>query len=100
MSVKFQSTLPVRGATRPGGAGGHGSVISIHAPREGSDLLGYSDERDHTISIHAPREGSDDGLYRLLEGLRIISIHAPREGSDSCLHFVLHPDNDFNPRSP
>ena len=56
--------------------------ISIHAPREGSDLLGYSDERDHTISIHAPREGSDDGLYRLLEGLRIISIHAPREGSD------------------
>ena len=75
-------------------------MISIHAPREGSDLLGYSDERDHTISIHAPREGSDDGLYRLLEGLRIISIHAPREGSDSCLHFVLHPDNDFNPRSP
>ena len=33
----FQSTLPVRGATRFGDAWEVTSVISIHAPREGSD---------------------------------------------------------------
>ena len=58
-------------------------IISIHAPREGSD-----DDFDDlkcfgtNISIHAPREGSD-----VAEDLRNcpgfeISIHAPREGSD------------------
>ena len=58
--VVFLSTLPARGATKdrrrfPGGA-----AISIHAPREGSDL-----QRSKImftfclISIHAPREGSD-----------------------------------------
>ena len=33
------------------------------------------------ISIHAPREGSDDGLLHGADGDEI-SIHAPREGSD------------------
>ena len=35
--------------------------ISIHAPREGSDMCPLDLEMAHrTISIHAPREGSDD----------------------------------------
>ena len=80
-------------------------VISIHAPREGSD--GHSPQihpKTKQISIHAPREGSDPGtptmtLYpmRFLSTLPArgatdqraakllrwrISIHAPREGSD------------------
>ena len=33
------------------------------------------------ISIHAPRVGSDDSARRMLE-IRQISIHAPRVGSD------------------
>ena len=33
----FQSMLPVRGATKPRGSGSHHVVISIHAPRAGSD---------------------------------------------------------------
>ena len=33
--------------------------ISIHAPREGSDLFGLSLSVQMRISIHAPREGSD-----------------------------------------
>jgi len=38
-SAKFQSTLPVRGATcRQGRQKAH-SVVSIHAPGEGSDLI-------------------------------------------------------------
>ena len=34
-------------------------MISIHAPREGSDVLAYYGSSDFDISIHAPREGSD-----------------------------------------
>ena len=36
-SNEFQSTLPARGATRPVKIGFIISLISIHAPREGSD---------------------------------------------------------------
>ena len=40
MERRFQSTLPVRGATpQPCGRTGEGEQISIHAPREGSDLV-------------------------------------------------------------
>ena len=78
--------------------------ISIHAPREGSDLITMFVVLDMTISIHAPREGSDECLPRpgreqkhfyprSPRGERPkvfskkscvfkISIHAPREGSD------------------
>ena len=35
--VAFLSTLPARGATRPSASCGDPIVISIHAPREGSD---------------------------------------------------------------
>ena len=35
--IRFQSTLPVRGATCSLIVRGHLSFISIHAPREGSD---------------------------------------------------------------
>ena len=34
---EFQSTLPVRGATLDAGVILYAEVISIHAPREGSD---------------------------------------------------------------
>ena len=80
---KFQSTLPVRGATPGTYTFSNISQISIHAPREGSDVStmgtnGYT----LIISIHAPREGSD--LVHMRQGLpMMISIHAPREGSDA-----------------
>ncbi len=78
--------------------------ISIHAPREGSDLHHVPAVRAIDISIHAPREGSDSArspacqshhyFYphspqrgatrqprgRLLDGP--ISIHTPRKGND------------------
>ena len=58
---KFQSTLPARGATRLRCALSLRPIISIHAPRTGSDIhalvaLG----RVLEISIHAPRTGSDN----------------------------------------
>ena len=56
----FQSTLPARGATTDGMTPDSPRVISIHAPREGSDYLSLCWVfRIHYISIHAPREGSD-----------------------------------------
>ena len=38
--------------------------ISIHAPREGSDMVTLVSLVDATISIHAPREGSDEVVVR------------------------------------
>ena len=59
---KFQSTLPVKGATTLRLFGCWYQNISIHAPREGSDS--YVSEKIYTyfISIHAPREGSDSNV--------------------------------------
>ena len=63
-------------------ASGAATMISIHAPRGGSDALPGSDGHNFPdISIHAPRGGSDPGKYaagRIFQ----ISIHAPRGGSD------------------
>ena len=56
-------------------------AISIHAPREGSDVNSAAGSKSGSISIHAPREGSDLSL-RSVGTLKPISIHAPREGSD------------------
>ena len=84
---------------------GFQTFISIHAPREGSDLfeLAFGDQcaeflstlpargatagqqvaiYQFVISIHAPREGSDRPCRGLVLRAREISIHAPREGSD------------------
>ena len=74
---KFQSTLPVRGATE--------------GYREGPAVF--------CISIHAPREGSDSSAIAGYPA-GIISIHAPREGSDGRARPSGRRFRDFNPRSP
>ena len=79
-------------------------IISIHAPRTGSDQTalktgadpvifqstlparGATDGKDYIdadtiISIHAPRTGSDRMVFALPIP-KVISIHAPRTGSD------------------
>ena len=82
-------------------------LISIHAPRTGSDLVAEAHAGRDGISIHAPRTGSDAGCCiigccaahfnpRSPHGERRhrhpccgsavpISIHAPRTGSDDFL---------------
>ena len=65
----FQSTLPVWGATLLRGSGHRLGIISIHAPRVGSDAGGiFCRLVIGIISIHAPRVGSD-GLYNEQTGL-------------------------------
>ena len=101
----FQSTPPARGATPKYRIIPTNTPISIHAPREGGDVVlqtlqallldfnprpprgGRRHRRGHRpadtmISIHAPREGGDTVVLRHLEE-KTISIHAPREGGDS-----------------
>ncbi len=53
------------------------SIVSIHAPRERSDLCGGVAQDRRGVSIHAPRERSDD-------------VHTNKRRYEHC----------FNPRSP
>ena len=101
----FQSTLPVWGATALENTRTIRMVISIHAPRVGSDEDAlHASAFASLISIHAPRVGSDPLLLqhpvwvlRFQSTLPVwgatvslsvvavvfdISIHAPRVGSD------------------
>ena len=118
---EFQSTLPVRGATSENVVVLNNGLISIHAPRAGSDVAdllraGYVEISIHapragsdfsvrnfrikdTISIHAPRAGSDTRVPHAPAQLPI-SIHAPRAGSDPQNQATRFRPCDFNPRSP
>ena len=76
-------------------------VISIHAPREGCDLLvKWVVPTIRLISIHAPREGCDKRLVLILLSPGVISIHAPREGCDSIAMWSARHGTYFNPRTP
>ena len=124
MIYKFQSTLPARGATATLNAKQEWFLISIHAPRTGSDAPRHGRRpTPDLISIHAPRTGSDTGgdagqhRHRHfnprsphgerppgVRGSRAtvpISIHAPRTGSDQHgAGYTPCPLHYFNPRSP
>ena len=99
------------------------SLISIHAPRVGSDLTrarldlranlfqstlpvwGATEEiwaalDAWAISIHAPRVGSDDPFPASTSDRVLISIHAPRVGSDILVPLCAWRIVNFNPRSP
>ena len=76
-------------------------LISIHAPRTGSDIMpNQAYAKYMEISIHAPRTGSDAGIPLTLEIAICISIHAPRTGSDAHRRQLRHARRNFNPRSP
>ena len=74
-------------------------IISIHAPRMGSDRRDGRPRTRIVISIHAPRMGSDRRI-RPVGCDRKISIHAPRMGSDGTACCRVSADCNFNPRSP
>ena len=73
----FQSTPPVKAATK-------GCVVRASA---------------NNISIHAAREGGDPQFSAVFCAFRI-SIHAAREGGDANFRFVRIAHMDFNPRRP
>ena len=81
--AKFQSTLPVGGATIDNS---HQSFdndgFQSTLPVGGATIIRQANISANMISIHAPRGGSDSDLSPWLRR-RCISIHAPRGGSDS-----------------
>ena len=75
-------------------------MISIHAPREGSDGRIVKRSARKGISIHAPREGSDTMQFDPATGVSLFLSTLPARGA------TMHrfPNGkvyiDFYPRSP
>ena len=67
LTLAFQSTLLVRGATHKHTLRGIKEDISIHAPRERSDILRLFLSNNLAISIHAPRERSDGKVIHTIQ---------------------------------
>ena len=90
--AQFLSTLPARGATWWSWPCKRQTSPDFYprSPRGERQKIVYDVLLDANISIHAPREGSDlhAGGHIYAEGR--ISIHAPREGSDRtrCTRFL------------
>ena len=98
-NFRFQSTLPVGGATITILAKYGVVIISIHAPRGGSDPI----TRLHTvlaiISIHAPRGGSDYVGSPISPISKYFNPRSPW-GERPIIWVYLLELSDFNPRSP
>ena len=98
--LRFQSTLPVWGATVKAGLMGTGKIISIHAPRVGSDEPELIDSKGSTLFQStlpvwgATRPAGGTGSQK-----RDFNPRSPcgerQDGQD-----VVSPSSDFNPRSP
>ena len=96
----FQLTLPVWGATNPGGDLYLTKWISTHAPRVGSDLGNAVEPALRKISTHAPRVGSDACDFRV-SNLRIeFQLTLPVWGATRMRALTGRARCDFNSRSP
>ena len=100
-SIKFQSTLPVWGATERERLTSRRQKISIHAPRVGSDpllnIINYFHCDFNPRSPCGERQQEKQKYKRIYE----ISIHAPRVGSDNvAINKKTDKQENFNPRSP
>ena len=75
-------------------------IISIHAPRVGSDTQVTHGVVHTVISIHAPRVGSDLNPIKFPAHFCPISIHAPRVGSDLQIGAHRHIQRGFQSTLP
>ena len=97
---RFQSTLPVGGATLNLYCFEPRLFISIHAPREGSDHLNHDEDKEAVEFQSTLPAKRATALASRYADSRDISIHAPREGSDKRGAALADHGNNFNPRSP
>ena len=97
---QFQSTLPVRGATRYIRDAALDVFISIHAPRAGSDPHTGGQIAGIQISIHAPRAGSDSAGMKLRALRGKFQSTLPVRGATVPLSARHLSATYFNPRSP
>ena len=98
--LSFQSTLPVKGATNMFLLIYSSQNISIHAPREGSDVGKTMPRIDTLISIHAPREGSDCDSGIKTNVVTGFQSTLPVKGATTSANCYVRRFNNFNPRSP
>ena len=97
---RFQSTPSVGRATAVCIGNGIAEVISIHALRGESDLLGI-DQLDGMFEFQStPSVGRATGLICGGIQLGIISIHALREEGDPVTRALSAGPSYFNPRPP
>ena len=99
-TVRFQSTLPARGATLSIAVVVPVPLISIHAPRTGSDLDSLPEGVQESISIHAPRTGSDSASAAALPYALKFQSTLPARGATMSEALHLSMPSNFNPRSP
>ena len=99
--IRFQSTLPARGATERRGEVHSQFSISIHAPRTGSDGLccARSDGQDYHFNPRSPHGERHNVKTDWLQSV-YISIHAPRTGSDAITAFPWEDTGTFQSTLP
>ena len=95
----FQSTRPMRGATMNKLFVLITVNVSIHAPHAGRDRIIFIYQKLYYVSIHAPHAGRDIGLHDV-DLLNCVSIHAPHAGRDHGLKNLFDFLKCFNPRAP
>ena len=97
---QFQFTHPGRGATLLGSISGFRLCVSIHAPREGCDLM-VETHQDRPLSFNSRTPGGVR-LDEAREGViaHRVSIHAPREGCDGRDPRHITATTRFNSRTP
>ena len=98
--MKFQSTRPVRGATRtPRIPPRLCPSFNPRAPCGATHVDGRA-RASRPVSIHAPRAGRDDVRVDDQRAEAEVSIHAPRAGRDDGAHSIRTAKSSFNPRAP
>ena len=96
----FQSTPPARGATSKSRGGcRHYSSISIHAPREGGDVMLYMHIRFCFYFNPRPPRGGRPPPITYIISLKYFNPRPPRGGRLRS-RYRNEPESDFNPRPP
>ena len=98
-AVEFQSTRPVRGATRQRRLRKLRVEFQSTRPVRGATPHDPRVQRVLHVSIHAPRAGRDESRHSNFH-LHNVSIHAPRAGRDSDSLINRPAALSFNPRAP
>ncbi len=100
VSLIFQSTRPVRGATTRRGQKRGRAPISIHAPRAGRDLRSLQRHvKARIFQSTRPVRGATSGEFLSSSGSTYFNPRAPC-GARRVPEGLLPPNNDFNPRAP
>ena len=82
LTVAFQSTRPMRGATHDAGRGKDPVPISIHAPHAGRDVMIVSvAPAGIRFQSTRPMRGATENIDSMTKA-ELISIHAPHAGRD------------------